>query len=290
MYINTDIGLPKKGRKASTDLKLFLSVLDKAIVDEDTTPEDVIGKVIESEKLSISFDLENVDLFRRSWSSPERVAAFDDWDRSTRFTGWKSLIYPIEIDGKKVPVIMGYAGGDWEQPVAYILYLSAKGQLRVYVPRKGNVFNNITNEAFGNDEEKDEKYCTIHKIDYDELCDGKAEFHDESLFMDICARLEPVEPEPEETEEEEDPGLDPSMPLPPELSKIITVMGGGAKAHSVKDIEKFFGARELSMEEKKELVKKIEELKPEDINKFFNDLSLAELRVAAKYLYKTRRK
>ena len=98
--------------------------------------------------------------------------------------------------------------------------------------------------------------------------------------------------------------------LPPELKKIISTMGGGAKAATVIDIEEFFGARELTMDEKKEyetllekkqVIRIIEEipyyiptdsrdLKEDDMKEFFDNLSLAELRVAAKYLYKTRKK
>lgn len=50
-----------------------------------------------------------------------------------------------------------YAGGDWENPVNFIIYFDGK-QLRGYVPKIGNVWNYDTKEAFGNDEDADEVF------------------------------------------------------------------------------------------------------------------------------------
>jgi len=43
----------------------------------------------------------------------------------------------------------GYAGGDWETPVFFILYWSGK-KIRAYIPDKGNTWNKKTKKAFGN--------------------------------------------------------------------------------------------------------------------------------------------
>ena len=45
------------------------------------------------------------------------------------------------------------AGGDWEQPIFFIIYYD--DELRAYVPEDGNVWNTDTNEAYGNDNKKD---------------------------------------------------------------------------------------------------------------------------------------
>ena len=51
-----------------------------------------------------------------------------------------------------IPVLWCAAGGDWEMPVAFCLYVGEDGGTHAYVPREGNAFNKSTNKAFGNDE------------------------------------------------------------------------------------------------------------------------------------------
>ncbi|MDB5036981.1 MAG: hypothetical protein JWQ35_509 [Bacteriovoracaceae bacterium] len=48
------------------------------------------------------------------------------------------------------------AGGDWENPVFFIIYWDGKA-LRGYIPTKGNLWNTDTKQAYGNDEESDAK-------------------------------------------------------------------------------------------------------------------------------------
>ncbi|MNC01388.1 hypothetical protein D3C75_487350 [compost metagenome] len=42
-----------------------------------------------------------------------------------------------------------YAGGDWETPVYYILYIDNKDKVRAYIPTDGNLFNRKLKMAFG---------------------------------------------------------------------------------------------------------------------------------------------
>lgn len=53
-----------------------------------------------------------------------------------------------EIDG--VPVYVAVAGGDWEFPVCYMVYWNGVG-LDYFVPSVGNVYNNMTNTAYGSE-------------------------------------------------------------------------------------------------------------------------------------------
>lgn len=46
------------------------------------------------------------------------------------------------------------AGGDWEEPVFFIIYFDGKG-LRGYIPENGNTYNKITKTAFGSEGESD---------------------------------------------------------------------------------------------------------------------------------------
>ena len=48
------------------------------------------------------------------------------------------------------PIMWFGAGGDWEQPIAFCIYLGEDNKIHAYVPREGNCFNKETNAAFGN--------------------------------------------------------------------------------------------------------------------------------------------
>lgn len=51
------------------------------------------------------------------------------------------------------------AGGDWEYPVYFVIYLDQdKTTFRGYVPFDGNTWNHDTKMAFGNSEESDSKF------------------------------------------------------------------------------------------------------------------------------------
>lgn len=57
-----------------------------------------------------------------------------------------------------VPVLWVGAGGDWEGPVAFCVYIGVDGTLRAYVPKDGNVYNRETGKAYGNDDDMDQYY------------------------------------------------------------------------------------------------------------------------------------
>lgn len=59
-------------------------------------------------------------------------------------------------------ICLAWAGGDWEQPVHFAIYLSDKGKLRVYIPTKGNTFNPWTKMAIG--DESQAKIADIRKM------------------------------------------------------------------------------------------------------------------------------
>lgn len=55
-----------------------------------------------------------------------------------------------------VPMLFAWAGGDWEWPVHFVLYVDPQHQVRGYVPQDGNRYNRATKQAYGNDDEADE--------------------------------------------------------------------------------------------------------------------------------------
>jgi len=76
------------------------------------------------------------------------------------------------------------AGGDWEYPVYFIVYISNKKELRAYIPKHGNMWNKLTKEAFGNDEDADQDY-----FDSLGISEPEAIFSKEEIFEDIKKRF-----------------------------------------------------------------------------------------------------
>jgi hypothetical protein len=145
---------------------------------------DKIGADIEK----VEFDFENCEF--------EHQHEFGQWEG---MLGYRSL-YPLSYIG-----VM--AGGDWEYPVYFIIYLDQDGKtLRAYIPKDGNVWNHDTKSAFGNDHEADaqfiKKWAKKNRPDLvedDEDDDGsyweeKGEimFDKEKMRADIQSRIEVV--------------------------------------------------------------------------------------------------
>jgi len=94
-----------------------------------------LTKVVEKDISKVEFDCENVE-----WEIGEGYGGM---------VGFRTL-----SNGK---AILGIdAGGDWEQPLHYIIYWDGT-QLRGYVPTDGNPYNTSTNTAYGNDEVTDDQ-------------------------------------------------------------------------------------------------------------------------------------
>jgi hypothetical protein len=65
--------------------------------------------------------------------------------------GFRTLLNNLTVLGVK-------AGGDWENPVYFIIYWDGDN-LRGYIPKDGNPYNSDTKEAYGNNEESDKANC-----------------------------------------------------------------------------------------------------------------------------------
>lgn len=50
------------------------------------------------------------------------------------------------------PVAWCACGGDWENPLVFVLYIGQKGELRGYIPKDGNVYNTKEKAAYGNND------------------------------------------------------------------------------------------------------------------------------------------
>lgn len=60
---------------------------------------------------------------------------------------------PFEMIGS-FPVAWIVSGGDWEQPLVFVLYIGDKGELRAYIPKDGNAYNHKEKCAYGSEEDE----------------------------------------------------------------------------------------------------------------------------------------
>lgn len=79
------------------------------------------------------------------------------YEESEGFGVYKSILGPRYFG--KIPAVGCYAGGDWEFPVFFLIFLEEDGKtLRAYIPKEGNIWNYDSKEAFGNNEDSDRDF------------------------------------------------------------------------------------------------------------------------------------
>lgn len=74
--------------------------------------------------------------------------------------------------------IKAWAGGDWEEPVSFVIYYDGE-RPRGYVPKFGNVINNITKTAFGSESDSDHFEDFIREME--EFLDKNPKYKEEIL-------------------------------------------------------------------------------------------------------------
>lgn len=89
-----------------------------------------------------------------------------------------------------VPMLFAWAGGDWEWPVHFVLYIDPKNQVRGYVPKDGNRYNRSTRKAYGNDDDVDvqdlQKHFGTNDWNYKTTA---AEYA--AMLADVAQRVQP---------------------------------------------------------------------------------------------------
>ena len=98
----------------------------------------------------------------------------------------------IDREGEKAlpdgtSIIWAYAGGDWEYPVYFVLYLDPDNHIRAYVPKDGNTYCHKCKSAWGTCECNDEKDSEDHLNDDDYGPDYDA------MYKDVCNRIQTKE-------------------------------------------------------------------------------------------------
>lgn len=120
-------------------VRITVKELKRKIVEvraRDFTDYKHLTPTVEKDLNKIQFDTENID---DQSSIPNK----------RDFLGYHTL-------SNKMPYLGVYAGGDWENPVYFIIYWDGQ-KLRGYIPEDGNLYNTDTKQAYGNDEKADLK-------------------------------------------------------------------------------------------------------------------------------------
>lgn len=83
-------------------------------------------------------------------------------------------------------ILWAYAGGDWEYPVYFVVYIAPNNGLRAYIPSDGNLYCHHCKVAYGTCE------CDKGEEDIDnlgvELFDALPEFT--KMYADACNRIQ----------------------------------------------------------------------------------------------------
>lgn len=106
--------------------------------------EDLMA-VLSYENNQIIKDLSNIDFDLENLSTNDQAFLWYEGDTGTNLCGLNILPSGLCFCG-------AVAGGDWEQPLFYIIYHDkTQNALRAYIPIKGNVINCDTLSAFGSE-------------------------------------------------------------------------------------------------------------------------------------------
>ena len=90
----------------------------------------------------VNFDTENMEQFGIEDYSYNHLPGLENLD------GYETL-----GEGESAfPVLWVAAGGDWELPLVFVLFIGEDGEIHAYVPEDGNAYNHEKKAAYGNNE------------------------------------------------------------------------------------------------------------------------------------------
>lgn len=133
----------------------------------------------------VGFDLENFE----SYIDKHYETEFPPFDIAPKVTGYNIYSNGLTAWGM-------HAGGDWENPVFFIIYFDGR-KLRGYVPKDGNLWNTDTNWAYGNEEDEDakniKKRFNIEAGESEEIWDvlNNLSYNVDEIEQDIINRIQP---------------------------------------------------------------------------------------------------
>lgn len=138
--------------------------IQKAIISDDEYDDGYddykLVQKIEKDVSKINFDFENFYFMKEEEytdsdfsSEKEEISEYENLENYDIYTLENGLTYCLCC-----------AGGDWEEPVYFIVYIDNKNKLRAYVPSKGNTYNLKYKCAYGSEE-------NCENYEEDENCD-----------------------------------------------------------------------------------------------------------------------
>jgi hypothetical protein len=90
----------------------------------------------------VNFDTENMEQFGIEDYSYNHLPGLENLDG-----------YEILGEGESAfPVLWVAAGGDWELPLVFVLFIGEDEEIHAYVPDDGNAYNHEKKAAYGNNE------------------------------------------------------------------------------------------------------------------------------------------
>lgn len=90
----------------------------------------------------VNFDTENMERFGHE-DSYNHLPGLENLD------GYEMLGKEGE---SAFPVLWVAAGGDWELPLVFVLFIGEDGEIHAYIPEDGNAYNHEKKAAYGNND------------------------------------------------------------------------------------------------------------------------------------------
>ena len=117
--------------------------LQNAIKDNGGVYEVAYSEAVSKNLSRVNFDLENLERFGTEDSYNHLPGLAD-------LVGYE-MLGDMEND-LAFPVLWVAAGGDWELPLVFILFIGEDDELHAYIPEDGNCYNKKAKAAYGNNE------------------------------------------------------------------------------------------------------------------------------------------
>ncbi len=154
--------------KKVTKQELKEKILKEIILNGEISPYYLFQK-LEKDLKKINFNFENYTMCGEYFDCDDKNP--EEWGINTLDNG---LTY-----------CMCSAGGDWEHPVSFIIYIDNKNKLRAYIPSDGNVYNKKYKCAYGSESD-----CENYEDDFDDFDVDDVEPVNMELFIkDIENRI-----------------------------------------------------------------------------------------------------
>ena len=195
--VNMDLALAKSGRTApKISVEEFFEHVKDYYVKNNSSKSDYDAEKIQAFVDNPKKKADKQDLMyiinQNAWKKEKAGNnLFKDLNKIKH--DWENCDYIGDIRTTKsgIPYILGDFGGDWEEPILFMVYWDGT-EFRGYIPEHGNCYNRDLNQVFGNNEEADEKFImknvTNNHGDYSKIYRNLS-FNKEECIKDFESRI-----------------------------------------------------------------------------------------------------